>query len=146
MRNDSNPPRSAIDVEAELAYWRHALPGYDFHDGEPFSRYVKSFKFAYDAYVLHQGKPLDDLWVALEDRYTTRIPEEDRLPWQPMKHLLLAVWKKLNSPVPDSARPAGFRHLPEANGRASSPAGASTFQSGMGWTRTNASPDTATRR
>lgn len=124
MPNGSHHPRPAIDVEAELAYWTHALPEYDFHDGEPFGKYVKSFKFAYDAYVQHQGRPLDDLWVTLEERYRGRMPEEDRLPWQSMKHLLHEVWSRLNAPASESTMPTGSRHPLEADGRPARPSGA----------------------
>ncbi len=127
MPNGSNHPRSAIDVEAELAYWMRALPECDFHDGEPFSRYVKSFKFAYDAFVQHQGRPLDELWVALEERYKTRMPEGDRLPWPSMKHLLQAVWNKLDASAPGNATPAGSRRSPETNDRPSRASGAVVF-------------------
>ena len=95
-----DPPWSVIDIQAELAYWQeqHAHGGACLPD-LPFRQCVPTLKFAYDAYLLSQGRPLESLQPPLSARYRTHVPPAQRLPWPAAHDLVAAVWRRLRAPI-----------------------------------------------
>jgi len=106
---------AVIDIDAELQYWEHAYRSSGFHRPDfCFADYRPSLKFAYDAYLKCHDQPLQTLLPALHHRYVTVVPPGDRLDWERMIHLTVAVWGRLLRNGGRNAKPREWTSGPGA--------------------------------
>lgn len=87
-----------VDIEAELSYWRDCFQEHEFHrPGMHFDAYVPTFKFGYDAYLLHHQNPLDELLPALKARYESSLTEAQRLEWSRGQSIIKSTWQRMHA-------------------------------------------------
>ncbi len=90
------PQNLALDIEAELDYWRGCYKKMPFHKpGLPFETYVPAIKFGYDCYLAHYRDDLDLVLPALKQRYERDFPQPRRLNWGTCQRILRAVWEHI---------------------------------------------------
>ena len=88
-------PGVALDIAAELSYWKSCYPYRRFfHAQLPFDAYVPTFKFGYDSYLIHHHVQLAELVPMLQRRYTSLI-EREQLPWADAMAIVRATWKRM---------------------------------------------------
>lgn len=87
-----------VDIDAELSYWRRCFQDQAFHEpGVQFDAYVPTFKFGYDAYLLHHHDPLDELLPALKARYERSIQQHQRLEWSRSQSIIKSTWQRMHA-------------------------------------------------
>ena len=88
-------PDVLLDIVAELAYWKSCYPyRHFFNSRTPFERYIPTFKFGYDAFLLHHRERLVELLPKLEALYG-QLPERERLPWKDAALVVTAAWQRM---------------------------------------------------
>lgn len=93
-------PGVLLDIVAELAYWESCYPYRQFfHSTRPFERYVPTFKFGYDTFLLHHRERLVELLPKLEPRHL-EIPGRDQLPWKDATLIVTAAWQRMGVGAP----------------------------------------------
>lgn len=99
FHNDRMAPQGVVvNIESELAYWRQCFEQKSFHQsGQRFETYVPTFKFGYDAYLLHHRDPLDMLLPALKARYEHSLPSAQRLDWARGQSIIKETWQRMRA-------------------------------------------------
>ena len=96
QENRMAPHGVVVNIESELAYWRQCFEQKSFHQsGQRFETYVPTFKFGYDAYLLHHRDPLDMLLPALKARYEHSLPSAQRLDWARGQSIIKETWQRM---------------------------------------------------
>lgn len=93
--SNGRPRDGAIDVDAEMNYWRKELADSLFYEGEPFRHYKPTLEFAYGMYLATRGAPLAEVVEALRQRYETDVVMSERVRWDIAHQVLAAVWQRL---------------------------------------------------
>ncbi len=92
------PQNLAVDIEAEVAYWRGCYRKMPFHRaGTSFERYLPVIKFGYDSYFIHYRDGLDMALPALKRRYEHHFPGSDAMAWSICQQIISAVWERIRA-------------------------------------------------
>ena len=86
------PIESMPEMGQELLHWRRSYPDRPyFKSGLQFERYVATFKFGYDSFLLHHRERLVELLPKLEVLYR-EFPRGDQLKWNDAALIIGAAW------------------------------------------------------
>ena len=92
------PQQVALNIEAELEYWRCCYRRMPFRrQGPAYETYVPAIKFAYDCYLHHHHDDLKTLFPALKERYQRQFPLPQRTEWRIVERIVKAVWRRIQS-------------------------------------------------
>lgn len=95
-------PDRMPDLAPELQYWRRAYPDRPFFkSGLQFERYVATFKFGYDTFLLNHANDSVELFSSLCHQYKDGVAACDRIDWAEAALIVSATWERLRGP--DSA-------------------------------------------
>ena len=84
------------DLNGELQHWRRSYPhGPYFKSGLEFERYVATFKFGYDTFLLNHGKCSAELRPRLCHQYKDGVAACDRIDWAEAEMIVSATWARL---------------------------------------------------
>ena len=84
------------DLGRELLHWRRSYPdGPYFKSGLEFERYIATFKFGYDTFVLNYGKRSPELQSKLCHQYKDGVAACDRIDWAEAEMIVSATWARL---------------------------------------------------
>jgi hypothetical protein len=85
--------RRAVDLDAEMAYWRHAhANGHLGHHG--FSDYASLLKMGYDVYLAYPRATEAQLYRVLQESYHHLAPSL-AVPWDEARWLVRHAWHHL---------------------------------------------------
>lgn len=100
-------PARMPDLGRELLHWRRSYPNRPFFkSGLEFERYIATFKFGYDTFLLNHKKNYAELLPALCHQYKDGVAACDRIDWIEAEMIVSATWARLENA--DSA-PAAIR-------------------------------------
>ena len=98
-------PIGMLDMGQELLHWRRGYPnGPFFKSGLEFERYVATFKFGYDTFLLNREKNAAELRPGLCHQYKDGVAACDRIDWAEAEMIVSATWARLENA--DSAQAA----------------------------------------
>ena len=84
------------DLSGELQHWRRNYPhGPYFKSGMEFERYVATFKFGYDTFLLNHRKSSAELQPGLCHQYKDGVAACDRIDWADAEMIVSAIWARL---------------------------------------------------
>lgn len=84
------------ELGPELLHWRRSYPDQPyFKSGLEFERYVATFKFGYDTFLLNHGKSSAELQPRLCHQYKDSVPACDRIDWAEAEMIVCATWARL---------------------------------------------------
>lgn len=93
------------DLGRELLHWRLSYPDRPyFKSGLEFERYIATFKFGYDTFLLNHRKSPAELQSKLCHQYKDGVAACDRIDWVEAEMIVAATWERLADA--DSARAA----------------------------------------
>ena len=99
QENRMAPHGVVVNIESELAYWRQCFEQKSFHQsGQRFETSVPTFKFGYDAYLLHHRHDFDEIAPSLRDRLQRYCPDTP-IGWYRAQPIMRAVWQRLKPSV-----------------------------------------------
>ena len=97
------PIESMPEMGQELLHWRRSYPDRPyFKSGLQFERYVATFKFGYDTFLLNHRKSSAELQPRLCQQYKDGVAARDRIDWAEAEMIVSATWARLEDA--DSAR------------------------------------------
>jgi hypothetical protein len=89
------------ELSGELQHWRHSYPDRPyFKSGLEFDRYVATFKFGYDTFLLNHRKSSAELRPGLCHRYKDGVAARDRIDWAEAEMIVSATWARLRNRPP----------------------------------------------
>lgn len=99
MQTTSAPDRHALNLGAELAYWRsvHAVGRLGQHD---FDQYQQLLEMGYAVYLAYPRASEQQLYKVLQDSYHRHTPSF-AVPWDEARWLVRHAWHHMD----DSSRP-----------------------------------------
>lgn len=105
MLTNNYPAQAAAnrmpDLSRELQHWRRSYPdGPYFRSGLEFERYVATFKFGYDTFLLNHGKSSAELQPRLCHQYKDGVAARDRIDWAEAEMIVSATWARLQNRPP----------------------------------------------
>ena len=100
MPMNNSAARAAMDwmpdLGRELLHWRRSYPdGPYFRSGLEFERYIATFKFGYDTFLLNHGKSSAELQPKLCHQYKDSVAARDRIDWAEAEMIVYATWARL---------------------------------------------------
>jgi len=90
------PVEPMPEMGQELLHWRHGYPDRPyFKSGLQFERYVATFKFGYDTFLLNHRKSSAELQPRLCHQYKDGVAARDRIDWAEAEMIVSATWARL---------------------------------------------------
>ena len=84
------------DLGRELLHWQRSYPDAPyFKSGLEFERYIATFKFGYDTFLLNHRKSPGELQSKLCHQYKDGVAACDRIDWAEAEMIVSATWARL---------------------------------------------------